>query len=111
MKKGEVWICDLPEGKGHEQKGQRPAIVLARTNKMVLLIPLTSNTDRAEFSFTELIEQTPDNGLSADSIALIFQLGSQDESRAIRKIGVISKEKQEAIDKLILEMFKISAQK
>lgn len=111
MKKGEVWICDLAEGKGHEQKGERPAIVLARANHLLLVVPLTSNTDRAEFSFTELIEQTPDNGLSMDSIALIFQLGSQDESRAIRKIGVISKEKQEAIDKLILEMFKISAQK
>ncbi|MBU2477254.1 type II toxin-antitoxin system PemK/MazF family toxin [Candidatus Micrarchaeota archaeon] len=111
MKKSEVWICDLPEGKGHEQKGERPAIVLARTNHMLLLVPLTSNLDRLNFSFTELIEQTPHNGLSCDSIALVYQLSSQDESRAIRKIGVISKEKQEAIDKLILEMFKISAQK
>lgn len=108
MRKGEVWILELPEGKGHEQKGERPAIILARANRMLLVIPLTSNLNLAQFSFTELIEQTPENGLSKDSIALVFQLSSQDESRLKRKIGNISKEKQEAIDKLILEMFKIS---
>ena len=107
MKKSEVWILELPEGKGHEQKGERPAIVLARANHLLLVVPLTSNLDHAQFSFTELVEQTPENGLSADSIALVYQLSSQDESRLKRKIGNIAKEKQEAIDKLILEMFKI----
>jgi len=108
VKKSEVWIIELPEGKGHEQRGERPAIVLARANSMLLVVPLTSNMDRAKFSFTELIEQTPENGLSADSIALAYQLSSQDESRLKRKIGNISKEQQDAIDKLILEMLKIS---
>ena len=111
MKKGEVWILELPEGKRHEQKGERPAIILARANSMLLVVPLTSNFDRAQFSFTELIEQTPENGLSTDSIALVYQLSSQDESRLKRKIGSIAKEKQDAIDKLILEMFKISLQR
>jgi mRNA interferase MazF len=110
MKKSEVWILELPEGKGHEQKGERPAIILARANAMLLVVPLTSNMDRAKFSFTELVEQTPQNGLSTDSIALVYQLSSQDESRLKRKIGNISKEKQEAIDKLILEMLKINPQ-
>jgi len=111
MKKSEVWILELPTGKGHEQKGERPAIILARTNSMLLVVPLTSNFDRAKFSFTEFIEQTPENGLSTDCIALVYQLSSQDESRLKHKIGNISKEKQDAIDKLILEMFKINIQK
>ena len=108
MHKSEVWIIDLPEGKGHEQKGERPAVVVGTANHMFMVIPLTSNLDRAKFPFTELIEQTPENGLSTDSIALVYQLSSQDESRLKRKIGAISKEKQDAIDKLILEMLKIT---
>lgn len=110
MKKGEVWILELPEGRGYEQRGERPAIILARANSMLLVVPLTSNMDRTKFSFTELIEQTPENCLSADSIALVYQLSSQDESRLKRKIGNISKEQQDAIDKLILEMLKINPQ-
>lgn len=107
MKKSEVWILELPKGKGHEQKGERPALILARANGMLLVVPLTSNVGCAKFSFTELIEQTPENGLSTDSIALVYQLSSQDETRLKRKIGSISKEKQDTIDKLILEMLKI----
>ena len=110
MKKSEVWIMKLPEGKGREQKGECPAIILARANSMLLVVPLTSNMDRAKFSFTELIEQTPENCLSTDSIALVYQLSSQDESRLKHKIGNISKEKQDTIDKLIIEMLKINPQ-
>lgn len=107
MKKGEIWIAGLAEGLGHEQKGERPAIILCRANKLVTVIPLTSNLDRACFSFTRIIEQTPQNGLSKDSIALVYQITAQDESRLKTKIGEISAEKQDAIDKLILEMLKI----
>ncbi|MDP2973733.1 MAG: type II toxin-antitoxin system PemK/MazF family toxin [Candidatus Diapherotrites archaeon] len=108
MRKSEVWFVDLPEGKGHEQKGERPAIVLGRANDLTIVVPLTSNLDTATFSFAELIEQTPENGLSTDSIALVFQIMGLDNSRFKRKLGAISKEKQDAIDKLILEMLKIT---
>lgn len=110
MKKGEIWIVDLADGKGHEQKGERPALVLGRANGLSIAVPLTKTLDCARFSFTEPIEQTPENGLTADSIALVFQIVSLDDSRFKSKMGVILKEKQEAIDKLILEMLKISPQ-
>lgn len=109
MKKSEIWIVDLPEGKGHEQKGERPALVLGKANGLVIIVPLTKNLDRATFPFTQLIEQTPENGLSANSIALVFQFSSMDESRFKTKIGTISKEQLEAIDKLILDLLKIPA--
>ena len=110
MKKGEIWIVDLSDGKGHEQKGERPAIILGRANGLSIAVPLTKTLDCARFSFTELIEQTPENGLTTDSIALVFQIVSLDDSRFKRKLGTVSKEKQDAIDKLILEMLKINPQ-
>ena len=107
MKKGEVWFVDLPEGKGHEQKGMRPAIILGRVNAAVIAVPLTSNTNKATFSFTFPIEPTPENGLKEYSIALVFQLASMDDSRFKRQIGTITKAQQDAIDSLVVEMLKI----
>ena len=108
MRKCEVWFVDLPEGKGHEQKGMRPAIIMGRANTAIIAVPLTSNTDRATFSFTLPIEPTPKNGLREDSIALVFQLSSLDEGRFKKKIGVITKAQQDAIEGLVLDLLKIS---
>ncbi|MFH0954831.1 MAG: type II toxin-antitoxin system PemK/MazF family toxin [Candidatus Micrarchaeota archaeon] len=108
MKRSEIWIVDLTDGKGHEQKGERPTLALGRANGLSIVVPLTKTLDCARFSFTEHIEQTPENGLTADSIALVFQIVSLDDSRFKRKLGTVSKEKQDAIDKLILEMLKIN---
>ncbi|MFH1256672.1 MAG: type II toxin-antitoxin system PemK/MazF family toxin [Candidatus Diapherotrites archaeon] len=108
MKKGEIWIVDLTDGKGHEQKGERPAIVLGQANGLAIAVPLTANPDCARFSFTALIEKNSENGLTADSIALVFQIVSLDEVRFKRKIGVASKEKQSTIEKLVLDLLKIN---
>ena len=107
MKKSEVWFIDLTDGKGHEQKGERPAIVVGKANKMIQVIPLTSNPNRAMLPFTVLIEQKPGNGLSCDSIALIFQITSLDETRFIRKIGEIEEKQQDLMDLEIKNMLKI----
>lgn len=110
MKKGELWVVDLSDGKGHEQKGERPALVLSKANGLCTVIPLTKNLNSARFSFAELIEQTPENGLTTDSIALVFQIVSLDDCRFKRKTGVLSKQKQDTIDRLIQEMLKINTQ-
>lgn len=108
MRKSEIWIVELSDGKGHEQKGQRPAIVMGTANGLTTVVPLTSNLDKAKFSFTEFIEKTPHNHLSEDSIALVFQLVSLDNVRFLRKVGDLSKENQESIDALIVSMLKIN---
>ena len=108
MKKGDVWIVDLPEGRGHEQKGRRPAIILSNANGIITVIPLTSNLAAARFSFTVLIEPNLKNVLTKDSVALVFQIVSLDASCFKYKIGTITKEQQDSIDQLILDMLKIN---
>ena len=107
MQKGEIWIVDLSDGKGHEQKGSRPALVMGRANKLTVVLPLTSQMDRAQFPFTELIERTPTNGLGADSLALIFQIMALDDQRFKQCLGTISKEKQVIVDKLLVDLLKL----
>ena len=48
-KQGDIIYTDLSPTKGHEQKGNRPAIVLStyefnKFTKMVIVCPITSNT-------------------------------------------------------------------
>ncbi|MCX6804144.1 MAG: type II toxin-antitoxin system PemK/MazF family toxin [Candidatus Diapherotrites archaeon] len=107
MKKGEIWFVDLAEGQGHEQKGVRPCIILRKIYGVACLIPLTSSDTRAEMAFTEFIPQTPQNGLTQDSIALIFQITAATEEKLKRKIGELSQEQLEAIDNQLKEFFKI----
>ena len=44
MKKGEIWLVELPSTNGHEQVGNRPVIILSDTESNIsIVIPFTSN--------------------------------------------------------------------
>ena len=78
MKRGEIWWADLGAYRTLEQTGRRPVIVwqsdtLTRLLQSVLVIPLTTNPDRARLAGTALIAAS-DGGLAADSVALAFQM-------------------------------------
>ena len=107
MKKGEIWLVDLPEGKGHEQKGARPALVLASVNGLTIAVPLTSTFDAARFSYTEVLPARAENGLKEDSVALVFQTTALDNSRFGKHIGEITREQCDAIDELLKLLLKI----
>ena len=107
--KGDVWIINLPEGVGHEQKGKRPAVVVVhiKQNFMAVVIPLTGELDKETFSFTHCIQATAENGLAEESVAMVFQLRSLDVSRFIEKKGRLSKEDMGKLDAIMKDMLKI----
>lgn len=78
MKRGDLWWADLGAYRPLEQTGRRPVVVwqsdlLNGVLHSVLVVPLTSNLDRAKLAGTALVAATP-GGLSSDSVALAFQL-------------------------------------
>lgn len=78
MKRGEIWWADLGEYRPLEQTGRRPVVVwqsdaLTRVLQSILVVPLTTNLDRARLAGTAMIEAT-ENGLSQTSVALAFQM-------------------------------------
>ncbi|MET0792775.1 MAG: type II toxin-antitoxin system PemK/MazF family toxin, partial [Polyangiaceae bacterium] len=82
MKCGDLCWADLGAHRPQQQTGRRPVIVwqsdaLNRVLQPVLVVPLTTNLDRARLAGTAIIAATPD-GLPPNSVALAFQL------RAIR---------------------------
>ena len=89
MRRGELWWADLGRHRPQEQTGRRPVVVwqsdaLNGVLQSVLVVPLTTNLDRARLAGTAVISASPD-GLSADSVARAFQL------RAIPKAALESR--------------------
>lgn len=92
MKKGEIWLIEIPSSNGHEQAGTRPAIVLSHVEaNIVIIIPLTSNLQALRFPHTIEIKPSNKNGLKEISVALVFQIRAIDNKRIKNKIGEIEK--------------------
>ena len=77
MKRGEIWWADLGAYRPQEQTGRRPVIVwqsdtLTRLLQSVLVVPLTTNLDRAKLAGTALIAAS-DGALAAASVASRFK--------------------------------------
>jgi mRNA interferase MazF len=89
LKRGELWWANLGAHRRQEQTGRRPVIIwqsdaLNGVLHSVLVIPLTTNLDRARLAGTAAISGSPD-GPPTDSVALAFQM------RAIPKAALDSR--------------------
>jgi mRNA interferase MazF len=89
VKRGEIWRADLGAYRPREQTGQRPVVIwqsdaLTSALQSVLVVPLTTNLDRAQLASTAIIHAS-DDGLTEDSVALAFQM------RAIPKTALVSR--------------------
>jgi mRNA interferase MazF len=108
MKKGEIWVVDIPELGGHEQIGTRPAVIVADTkSSVVVIIPCTSNPQALRFPHTLLIMPNNENGLKTPSIALVLQIRAIDKRRLKKKIGFIGKPALSEIDKIARRLLKL----
>ena len=95
MARGDIVTVELPAALGqggHEQAGQRPAIVV-QTDVMhqnlstTMVVPLTSNLKALSFPHTFLIDPSRQNGLVKQSVLLVFQLRAIDKRRYGNRIG------------------------
>lgn len=93
MKRGEVWWADLGPYRPREQTGRRPVVIwqsdtLTEALQSVLVVPLTTNLDRANLAGTALIAST--DGLPEDSVALAFQMRAIPKSVLQARIRMLS---------------------
>jgi len=102
MPRGDIVRVDFGAPVGHEQAGQRPALVVHDddgTNvSIITIIPFTSNSSAMRFPHTIQIKSSPQNGLQTDSILLVFQLRAIDRSRVAGKLGRLEEEIQQLVD-------------
>jgi mRNA interferase MazF len=89
LRRGGLWWANLGAHRPQEQTGRRPVVVwqsdaLNQVLQSVLVVPLTTNLDRAKLAGTAVISASP-QGPPTDSVALAFQI------RAIPKSALDSR--------------------
>jgi mRNA interferase MazF len=110
MKRGEVWRVRIPPAPGHGQTGDRPAIILqelAFNNSLptTLIVPLTSKLAASRFQGTLVIQPDQKNGLSAPSVALVFQMRALDRQNCLKVLGILD---QAILDQIFAELDKLT---
>src|SRR5437764_4150084 len=85
--RGEVWMADLETGRGHEQAGQRPVLVVsddafnAGLAGLVMTVPLTSKLGKSKSIPAHIRVDPPEGGLKTPSIILCDQLRTISKDR------------------------------
>ena len=95
MARGDIYIVHLPVPQnrpGREQIGARPAIVVQADSSSAhlpttIIVPMTSQRAALRFPHTIEVQHSPQNGLSAVSVLLVFQLRAIDNGRLSRRLG------------------------
>jgi mRNA interferase MazF len=102
VKRGEIWWADLGPYRAQEQTGRRPVIVwqsdtLTRLLQSVLVVPLTTNLDRAKLAGTALVSAS-EGALLTESVALAFQMRAIPKTCLKTRIRSLSVEELAELD-------------
>ncbi|MCI0638093.1 MAG: type II toxin-antitoxin system PemK/MazF family toxin [Gemmataceae bacterium] len=85
--RGEVWLCDLGATRGHEQAGQRPALVVSDDAfnsglaGLVMVVPLTSKVGKSKNIPAHISVNPPEAGLKSPSVILCDQVRTISKDR------------------------------
>lgn len=104
MKRGEVWEVNLDPTIGAEIKKTRPCVIVSRDAlarlPLKIMVPLTEWKEAfGDAPWHVLVEPTPQNGLSKISSADTFQVRSIAEKRLVHRLGQVSDQVMEQIEK------------
>ena len=113
MDRGELHWVDLPPAVGgHEQTGRRPALVVQANpsgHSTVVVVPFTTKMTALRFPYTVEIRPSGQNGLSAPSIALVFQVRAVDKKRLVGLAGHLESSILTQIDEILLRLLGLTA--
>jgi mRNA interferase MazF len=85
--RGDIWLADLGTGRGHEQSGQRPVLVVsddalnAGLAGLVMTVPLTSKVAKSKNIPAHIRVDPPEAGLKTPSAILCDQLRTISKDR------------------------------
>ena len=99
--RGDVVLVDLDPTIGHEQGGQRPALVVSddlmnsSAGGLVIIAPITG-TDRGIPAHVKIA--APEGGLLKLSVIMVDQIRTISRRRIARKLGSISAQSMSRVD-------------
>ena len=95
VQRGDIYLADLGEGVGSEQRGERPVLIV-QNNKgnifspTVTVLPITTKIHKSEGMPTHVIIDDL-NVLPEKSAIMAEQITTIDKTKLIRKIGILDK--------------------
>lgn len=97
MKRGEIYDARFEPVEGSEQGGTRPVIVVSRDvinaySPVVLAVPCTTYRPQKTIYPTQVLIQSPNGGLSKDSLAMADQVRVLSKTRLIQLRGTLNQE-------------------
>ena len=106
--KGDVYYADLNPVIGSEQGGVRPVVVLQndignKYSPTTIVAPMTTKTK----TYVPMHVKLKEDFLAKNSILLLEQIRTIDKRRLLSKMGSISQESQNQIDKVLDKNFYI----
>ena len=102
-KRGEVWMVNFTPGRGSEQKGNRPALVIQNDvgNQYASTTIVTAiTTTIKKYPVTVLIPEGK-GGLKENSMVNLAQLLTVDKERLIKRLGYLDEERMAEVDEAI----------
>jgi len=104
-KRGDIFLANLEPTKGSEQGGIRPVLIIQNdiSNKhspVTIISAITSKVFEKEYS-TNIFISKEDSGLDKDSTIMLNQIRTIDNSRLIRKIGLLDSFIMNKVDRAI----------
>lgn len=112
--RGEIYYADLNPVVGSEQGGIRPVLILQNEvgnwfSPTVIVAAMTAKGSKAHLP-THVTVGT-DSGLRRPSIVLAEQVRTIDKIRLLERVGMLSPEKQEQVDRALRISFALSPQR
>lgn len=91
--RSEVWIADFGFGRGREQEGMRPCLIISHNGfnksaaELIIAIPITS---KAKGIRTHVEVKPPEGGLTMISYIKCEDIRSISKDRSVRKMGIVT---------------------
>jgi mRNA interferase MazF len=94
VKRGDIFYADIGSGKGSEQTGSRPVLIIQndvgnKHSPTVIAAMITSKLSKAKLP-THVEIKPEESGLAKDSVILLEQIRTIDKKRLERKVGHVN---------------------
>jgi mRNA interferase MazF len=101
--RGEIWTVNFNPGRGSEQRGIRPALVIQNDvgNRYAATTIVAAVTTAARTYPVTVPLGKGEGGLARDSMVNLAQILTLDKSRLKQKLGTLSPDRLEAVDAAI----------
>ena len=105
-RRGEIYLVNFDPAFGAEIKKTRPAIIIQNdiTNRWspITIVAAITSHDNTEKYPTEVVIQSPGDGLKNLSVVCLDQIRSIDKQRLIYRLGRVNHQTLDAIDRALI---------